>query len=323
MPNKPQEAGTAPTGDPTVPGHSRHVVPPEAAGQRLDVWLESRIPELSRSRIQGLIRNQQVTRDGHAVKPHQKVTTGMTVEVLIPPTRPANLAAEAIPLNVLYEDTHMIVINKPAGRVVHPAAGHASGTLVNALLHHCPDIEGIGGERRPGIVHRLDKDTSGVLVVAKNDHAMLEIQAQFKDRRVHKVYLAVVRGVPVKPEGRIEKNIARSTHDRKKMAVSATAGRLAVTRYRVVEALGSASLVRVVIETGRTHQIRVHMAHIGHPVAGDRVYGRKQAPLEAPRQMLHAAELTLDHPADHRRMTFTAPLPDDMSALLERLRGGQ
>jgi 23S rRNA pseudouridine1911/1915/1917 synthase len=298
----------------------------DAANQRVDIWLAKQLPDLSRSRIQSLIKSSRVTVDGKPVRPHSKLIKGMEIEIDIPPAQtPADLIAEDIPLDILYEDADMVVVNKPAGLVVHPAAGHASGTLVNALLHHCRDLPGIGGEIRPGLVHRLDKDTTGALVVAKNETSMKRLANQFKKRRVHKEYVAIVNGVPRTSSGRIETLIGRSPHDRKKMSTKpATGGRIAVTRYEVVESFDNCSLVRLVIETGRTHQIRVHMAHIGHPVAGDAQYGGKRrsgAEDEAPiRQMLHAERLSFTHPTRGHKVEFIAPLPDDMRRFLAKLR---
>jgi 23S rRNA pseudouridine1911/1915/1917 synthase len=298
----------------------------DAANQRVDVWLAKQLPDLSRSRIQSLIKAGRITVEGKPARPHGKLLKGMEIEIDIPPARPpADLIAEDIPLEIIYEDSDIVVVNKPAGLVVHPAAGHASGTLVNALLHHCRDLPGIGGEIRPGLVHRLDRDTTGVLVVAKSETSMKRLANQFKKRRVHKEYVAVVDGVPRPSSGRIETLIGRSAHDRKKMSTKpASGGRLAATRYEVVESFGSCSLVRLVIETGRTHQIRVHMAHIGHAVTGDAQYGRKRrAGLDddAPtRQMLHAERLSFTHPTRGHRVEFVAPLPDDMRRLLAKLR---
>lgn len=304
---------------------------PSDAGKRLDVWLDEQLPELSRSRIQALIREGHITVDGTGTTPHRKIRSGMAVSVEIPPPVNVDLVPEPIPLDILHEDRDTIVINKPAGLVVHPAAGHASGTLVNALLHHCPDIEGIGGEKRPGIVHRLDKDTSGVMIVAKNDAAMAAIMTQFKAGEVYKEYLALVRGIPAPAANTIETLIGRSKHDRKKMSARPPTGRNAVTHYETLETFTDCALVKAVIETGRTHQIRVHLAHIGHPVLGDRQYGGKcsvfsvrcsgkEEPVSIPRQMLHAHILGLVHPTTEKNMQFTAPIPPDMQALQDTLR---
>ena len=223
---------------------------------------------------------------------------------------------------MLYEDADLMVIDKPAGLVVHPAAGHASGTLVNALLHHCPDLPGIGGERRPGIVHRLDKDTSGALVAAKNERAMAGLLRQFKARQVRKEYVALVWGCPDPAEGLIDTLIGRHASDRKRMSARVERGRRAVTRYRVERRLGAWSLLRLVIETGRTHQIRVHLAYIGHPVVGDRQYGRRSEstlPIPASRQMLHAARLAFTHPVTDQIVAVESPLPRDLQALIEAI----
>ena len=292
------------------------------AGTRLDRWLSSQQPELSRSRVQALIREGHITVGGRVVKPHQKLAAGMEVHVAIPPLQPANALPENIPLSILYEDADILVINKPAGQVVHPAPGHAGGTLVNALLYHCRDLSGVGGQARPGIVHRLDKDTSGALVVAKNDAALQGLMRQFKGRQVRKEYLAAVRGRLSPSSGRIQTLIGRSEHDRKKMTARPRRGREAVTEYDTVEAWADASLVRVRIETGRTHQIRVHMSHLGHAVLGDAQYGRRRRedPASIARQMLHAARIAFAHPRTGKPMEFEAPLPDDMRHALEALR---
>ncbi len=291
---------------------------PEA---RLDLWLTEAVPEHSRSRWQSLIKDGRVTVNGARCKANQKLQAGDRVEWSVPDPAPATPQAEDISLDVLYEDKHMIVINKPAGLVVHPAVGNETGTLVNALLHHCTDLTGIGGEIRPGIVHRLDKDTSGVMVIAKNEASMAELSRQFKERETAKEYLTIVWGVPYGKRGTIETTIGRHPVHRKKMAANVRNGREAVSHFEVIEPLGEAALVRVKIETGRTHQIRVHMAHIKHPVIGDTVYGRGRASsVKAERQMLHAARLSLNHPKSGKPMTFEAPLPADMEALLKQLR---
>jgi len=298
----------------------------DATGRRLDVWLTERLTDLSRSRIQALIKSGHVTIGGKQLRPHAKIAAAMEVDVDIPAPQPSpKLAAENIPLDILHEDSEIVVVNKPAGLVVHPAAGHSSGTLVNALLYRCRDLAGIGGEIRPGLVHRLDKDTTGALVIAKNERSMRKLANQFKRRTVHKEYIAIVAGIPRPTAGRIETLIGRSAHDRKKMSTKpATGGRIAVTRYEVVESFDQTSLLRLIIETGRTHQIRVHMAHIGHPVVGDKQYGgnvrRLNLPVGVNRQMLHAELLSFHHPTENRKVEFRAPLPEDMQALLDELR---
>jgi len=288
---------------------------------RLDAWLAEEEPELSRARWQTLIQENRVTVNGESVKRNHKLHAGDRVEWTIPEPVSTEVLPEDIPLNILYEDPHMIVINKPSGLVVHPAAGNETGTLVNALLHHCTDLAGIGGEIRPGIVHRLDKDTSGVMVVAKNETAMNELSRQFKARETGKEYIALIWGTPAPTLGTIKAPIGRHPIHRKKMAANVRNGRDAVSHYEVIESFGKASLIRVKIETGRTHQIRVHMAHLKHPVIGDTLYGRThKSGLQAPRQMLHAAQLQLTHPHSGEKMTFTAPCPKDMETLLKQLR---
>jgi 23S rRNA pseudouridine1911/1915/1917 synthase len=297
---------------------------PDDAGQRLDVWLHAQAPDLSRARIQALIADGCVTCAARKLTAHTRVTAGLACRLAIPPPQDAALQPEAIALDVLFEDADLIVVNKQAGLVVHPAAGHASGTLVNALLHHCADLRGIGGEKRPGIVHRLDKDTTGVIVAAKHEAALANLQAQFKGGTVRKEYAAIVHGPPDPPAGTIDTPIGRGRHDRKKMSTRTAAGRRAITHYALREPLGPAALVAVRIATGRTHQIRVHMAHIGHPVVGDARYGSPKrdrlAGIAAPRQMLHAARLGIRHPGTDRPLALEAPLPADMAALLQALR---
>jgi len=305
------------------PGATHHSLTLSEPASRLDAWLVDRFPEHSRARWQELIRNGFVTVNGQPRKPSQELREGDTVDIRIPPPTAVEVAPEAIPLNILYEDPDLIVINKPPGLVVHPAPGHDSGTLVNALLHHCTDLKGIGGELRPGIVHRLDLDTSGTLVIAKNEQAMAHLAAQFKGRSVRKEYVALVWGSPEPPSGRIETLVGRNPHDRKKMSARPLSGKPAVTLYETVSTFGDVSFLRVRIETGRTHQIRVHLAHIGHPVVGDRQYGRPRRtdlPAPAPRQMLHAERLAFRHPRTGEELEFVSPLPDDMKNLLAALK---
>jgi 23S rRNA pseudouridine1911/1915/1917 synthase len=296
----------------------------ERRGARLDVWLRGALPDYSRARLQGLIKEGRVQVDGRPVKAAHRLAVGERISVSIPDAAPAVLRPQSIPLDVLYEDADIVVVNKPAGLVVHPAAGHADGTLANALLHRCRDLTGIGGELRPGIAHRLDKDTSGVLVAAKTETALNGLVAQFKARTVHKDYLALVWGVPRPASGAIETPIGRSRHDRKKMSAAPARGRPALTRYATVETFGAlAALLRVTIATGRTHQIRVHLTHLGHSVVGDRQYGRRRPeplPVEPARQMLHAARLAFAHPRTGAPLAFEAPLPADMQSLLAALR---
>ena len=299
------------------------VVPPEGIGARLDAWLASRCEGFSRSRVQGLIRAERMRVNGRVVlRAAFKVNPGDVVTLAVPPPVPAEPQPEDIPLSIVYEDEHIIVIDKPAGLVVHPAPGHLEGTLVNALLHHCPDLEGIGGVARPGIVHRLDQDTSGVMVVAKTEAAMRTLTKEFASHaNIRKTYLAVVHGTPVPAEGRIENMIGRCPWDRKKMAVVERNGKVAVTNYRTLSA-GQRSLVECVIETGRTHQIRVHMASLGCPVVGDAVYGRpgwdRQLVPPPARQLLHAWKLELKHPVTRVPLSFEAKPPPDFSPYLAK-----
>lgn len=290
--------------------------------QRLDKLLLARNPDFSRSRIEGLIKAGFVTVNGAvAEKAGMKVSDDDDIEVEIPPPVPANPEPEKIPLDILFEDDDMIVINKVPGMVVHPAPGHFTGTLVNALLARCPDLSGIGGVARPGIVHRLDQYTSGVMVVAKSHKAMEGLAKAFASHTaVEKTYLAVCRGRPRLDAGRIENLIGRHPVDRKRMAILENGGKRAVTNWRVVKSSGELSVIECRIETGRTHQIRVHMASLGCPVIGDAVYGkpaldRRISPVPA-RQMLHAWRLKLWHPTENRQMEFVAPVPDDMKVYL-------
>ncbi len=295
-------------------------VPAEGAEGRLDAWLASQAAELSRARIQALIKEGRVTCDGAVVKATGKLKAGQVIEIAVPAPVPAEPVPEDIPLDILYEDGDCLVLNKPAGLVVHPAPGHATGTLVNALLHHCRDLGGVGGVERPGIVHRLDKDTSGLMVVAKNDAAMAGFVRLFQTGGITKEYLALVHGVPPKLSGTVSTMIGRHPAQRKKMAVVARNGKQAVTHYTVEKRLGDITLVRCRIETGRTHQIRVHMQSLGCPVAGDGVYGKsaadKRLPVVPARQMLHATRLSFAHPVTGAAMAFEAPLPPDFVACM-------
>ena len=290
-------------------------VPEEGAEGRLDAWLASQVAELSRARIQALIKEGRVTCGGAAIKSNGKPKPGQVIEIAVPALVSAEPVPENIPLDILYEDGDCLVINKPAGLVVHPAPGHAAGTLVNALLFHCRDLGGVGGVERPGIVHRLDKDTSGLMVVAKNDAAMAGFVRLFQTGGITKEYLTLVHGVPPKPSGTVSTLIGRHPAQRKKMAVVARNGKQAVTHYAVEQRFGDITLVRCRIETGRTHQIRVHMQSLGCPVVGDTVYGRTAADNRLPhfpaRQMLHATHLAFAHPVTGAAMDFTAPPPAD------------
>ena len=290
-------------------------------GGRLDLTLVMHVPDLSRTRIQQLIHSGLVKIDGLVVsKPGFRLNGGEVVEILIPAPTPSKLQAEQIPIDIIFETEDLLVVNKPAGMVVHPSAGHETGTLVHAALAYSPDMEGVGGEVRPGVVHRLDKDTSGLILLAKNDTAHHEFQQQFKDRSVEKVYLALVDGGPPTPSGRIEAHIGRDPRHRKRMAVVHSGkGREAITIYHTIESFSEHSLLEVHPKTGRTHQIRVHLAYIKCPVVGDRGYGRKRPTLPIKRQFLHAARLTVRLPGEATSRRFEAPLPSDLAAVLDDL----
>lgn len=301
---------------------------------RFDALVAAHVLELSRTHAAGLIREGLVTVNGQSVKAGYRVKTGDVIHGCIPTPTPVEILPTPMDLDVLFEDDLLIVINKPPGLVVHPAAGHTDDTLVNALLHHCPDLAGIGGQVRPGIVHRLDKDTSGVLVVAKNDQAQAALSQQFKDRLVTKTYLAVVKGNPLENSGCVDLPIGRHPSDRKKMSVASRKGRTAITLWTVRERFREAALLEVDLKTGRTHQIRVHCAAIGYPILGDVVYGRlrglermaHQHPAfyeivaNIQRQLLHAASLAFFHPINGQPCSFQAPLPQDMEATIQALR---
>lgn len=308
------------------------------AGQRLDRWLTEQLPKHSRSTIQRWIKEGHVQIDGAVAKASQKLEAQQAITVQPPPVvEVPDLMPEALPLHILYEDADLFVINKAAGMVVHPAPGHESGTLVHAILHQSPDLEGVGGERRPGIVHRLDKDTSGVLVVAKHNRALQHLQAQFKARTVYKEYLALVEGRIDPPKGRINAPIGRHPVDRKRQAILTAdsrdghpGGREAITDYyteatftapgRASNAVARFSLVRVILHTGRTHQIRVHLAWRKHPIVGDTLYGYRQSRLPLERQFLHAHKLRLQLPSTGEQKEFIASLPPDLQAVLTRLK---
>jgi len=306
------------------------VITPALHGTRLDRALASLLPDLSRERVKALILEGRVTGPGGrlADDPALKVKAAAEFAVAVPQAAPAEAVAQAIDLVIPYEDDHLIVVDKPAGMVVHPAAGNPDGTLVNALLHHCAGrLSGIGGVARPGIVHRIDKDTSGLLVVAKTDKAHEGLARQFKDHSIARRYLALVNGVPAPPSGTVDTWIGRSDGDRKKMAVHrAGRGKHAVTHYRTLERLDRAALVECRLETGRTHQVRVHMAHLGHPLLGDPVYGRAGphkallGELGFRRQALHAAFLGFIHPVTSESVQFESPITDDMQQLFSHLR---
>jgi len=311
-----------------VTAHRRtFTVSDEYEGVRLDRFLASVAVGQSRSAIQRLIKDGRVQVGGGGAKANQPVKAGQEVVVDVPEPTEATPRPEALDLPILYQDEDVIVVDKPAGMVVHPAAGHEDGTLVNALLHHVHDLSGIGGEKRPGIVHRLDRGTSGLIVAAKNDRAHEELARQFHDREVEKEYIALVWGV-VQAGRRIDEPIGRDPVNRKKMSARARRSREAVTRIVRAEHLPGLTLARIAIHTGRTHQIRVHLSAIGHPIVGDALYGgvhrrvahdiRAVSRLERP--FLHAAHLVFKHPADGRRMEFTSPLPEDLQRVLEEIR---
>jgi 23S rRNA pseudouridine1911/1915/1917 synthase len=297
-------------------------------GERLDTWLRRQYPAMSRSAIQRLMEEGHITVNGAPAKPTHSPRVGEVIRVEWPEAKPAGAHPEDIPLDILFEDDALLVLNKPAGLVVHPAAGNEKHTLVNALLHHCAgQLSGVGGVARPGIVHRLDKDTSGCLVVAKNDETHLALSAQFAERRIHKVYLAILCGELAREKGEIRAAIARHVSHRKSMAVDDERGREAHTSYHVLERLNGATLAEAILHTGRTHQIRVHFQHLGYPLVGDATYGQRQnrrltelTRYAAPRQMLHAHELGFTHPRTGRKLAFKAPLPDDFMEALKVLR---
>jgi 23S rRNA pseudouridine1911/1915/1917 synthase len=321
----------------------RAVVAADQAGWRLDRFLAAALGDISRSRIQQLLEAGAVTHTRKTIRDGNfRVKPGEAFTVSVPPPAPAEPQAEDIPLDVVYEDNDLIVINKPAGLVVHPAAGNPDGTLVNALIAHCgKSLKGVGGVARPGIVHRLDKDTSGLLVAAKNERAMASLAKQFANHTIERAYQAVVWGAPRAGDGMVAGQIGRNPFDRKRMAVLRDGGKEARTRYRVLETFGAAdrpfaSLVECRLETGRTHQIRVHLTHLGHPLIGDPSYGRARQPPRAktpaetvafeaaaafPRQALHAFVLGFQHPSLHRTLRFESPAPADIAALIKALRG--
>jgi len=294
------------------------------SGRRLDVIIASRISNCSRSFSAGLIQKGEILVQGEVKKPSYRVKTGDNISVNIPPPEPVLSEPEPHNIDILYEDKHIIVINKEPGLVVHPAPGHNNGTLVNRLLYHCPGLEGIGGKLRPGIVHRLDKDTSGTIVAAKNDTAHINLAAQFKSRKIIKIYLALVHGVVKSESGSISLPIGRHPSDRKKMSTISRKSRSAKTFWKVIERFNGTTLLELDLKTGRTHQIRVHCTAINHPIVGDHVYGGKKTaknlPAFVPRQMLHAWRLEFAHPVTGKAMSFKSPVPPDMEKIIETLR---
>lgn len=291
---------------------------------RLDRWLAEQLPELSRSRLQKLIEQGEVQINGEVCRSKkQEIQVGDRVCLTIPAAEPLELKAESMPLDILYEDEHLLILNKPVGLVVHPAPGHGEGTLVNALLAHCSDLAGIGGVQRPGIVHRLDKDTSGAIAIAKTDLAHQRLQAQFKAKTAQRFYLAIVYGAPAAEHGTVDQPIGRHPVDRKKMAIvpEEKGGRQAVTHWQVRERLGNYTLMEFRLETGRTHQIRVHCACMGHPVVGDPQYSSGRSPgVNLPGQALHAYRLRVQHPLSNQWIDVTANPPDSFLTLLRVLR---
>jgi 23S rRNA pseudouridine1911/1915/1917 synthase len=290
--------------------------------ERLDKFLVGLLQEFSRSRIQGLIADGFVEVNGHAAKKAgQTLEGGSNVTVRIPPAVPTDLTAEDIPLDILFENDDLIVVNKPAGMVVHPAAGHPSGTLVNAILGYDPELEGIGGEERPGVVHRLDKETSGLILLAKNERAHRWLQDQFRLRNVEKTYLALVDGKPPTPSGRVEAHIGRDPSHRKRMAVvPESRGREAISEYKTVESFKGHTLLEFHPLTGRTHQIRLHCAFLGCPIVGDEIYGKRHSSVELGRHFLHAFRLRIVLPGETEPNHFEAPLPDELARVLIALR---
>ncbi|MBE6984486.1 MAG: RluA family pseudouridine synthase [Ruminococcaceae bacterium] len=291
------------------------------SGVRVDVFLAQQMPELTRSAVQRLIEQGNVTLDGVPIRKNAKTIALALYEVTIPEVKPVELVAQDIALDVVYEDEDLLVVNKPKGLVVHPAAGHEDGTLVNALLHHCGDsLSGINGEKRPGIVHRIDMDTTGLLIVAKNDFAHQHLSDQLKDHTLSRTYECIVRGGFKTDSGTVNAPIGRHPTDRKRMAVTMKNSREAVTHWRVLERFGQYTHVQCRLETGRTHQIRVHMAHIGHPIAGDPIYGVKKPELGLTSQCLHAKELTFIHPRTQKKITVFCPLPEEFESALKKLK---
>lgn len=292
----------------------------EESSVRIDAWLSGKMEEYSRSYIQKLCQDGNIKVNGAPVKSNYKLKTGDKVTVEIPEAEVLQVTAEEIPLAIVYEDEHIIVINKPKGMVVHPAAGNYSGTLVNALMKHCGDsLSDINGVIRPGIVHRIDKDTSGLLVVAKNNHAHEFLSKKLKTHDIKREYIALVEGIIYENSGKIDAPIGRHPVDRKKMSVNLKSGRHAVTHFKVVERFPAATYLELKLETGRTHQIRVHMSYINHPIIGDEVYGRKKQRFDTQGQVLHARKLTFEHPATGELMEFETPVPEYFKKLLEDL----
>lgn len=293
----------------------------QEGGQRIDLFLARNLPELSRSAVQRLLEQGCITCEGKPLAKNGKTVAGQVFEILLPEVKETPILPQQIPLDIVYEDEDLLVINKPKGMVVHPAAGHVDGTLVNALLYHCGDsLSGINGEKRPGIVHRIDMDTTGLLIVAKNDFAHQHLSAQLKDHSLHRSYECIVRGGFREDRGTVDAPIGRHPTDRKRMAVTEKNSRNAVTHWEVLQRYGAYTHLRCRLKTGRTHQIRVHMAYLNHPIAGDPLYGVKKAELGLSSQCLHAGALTFLHPRSGEEMTLSCPLPEEFLRALERLQ---
>ncbi len=296
------------------------IVEETAAGERLDKYLAFKMPEYTRSFLQKLLKEERVTAEGKPAKANLRLKASQKIEISIPPAKETAILPEQIPLDILYEDEDLLIVNKPKGMVVHPSAGHTDGTLVNAILYHCKDsLSGINGEIRPGIVHRIDRDTTGSLVVCKNDESHLRVAEQIKAHTMTRVYRGIVSGTMPEAQGRIEGRIGRHPTDRKKMAVLSDSGKPAVTHYKTLTQWKHAAYLEFRLETGRTHQIRVHMAHIGHPLLGDTVYGSSKNPLHLNGQTLHAMTIGLMHPRTNAYLEVTAPLPEYFTDLLQKL----
>lgn len=297
------------------------MVSPEDAGVRIDKYLAEQLPDITRSYLQKLLKDGSVQMNGKPVKASTKTAAGAVIALTIPEPEEPEILPENIPLDILYEDSDVILINKPKDMVVHPAAGHYTGTLVNALMYHCKgDLSGINGVLRPGIVHRIDKDTTGVLIVCKNDRAHNALAEQLKEHSITRKYRAIVCGNLKEDEGTVDAPLGRHPQDRKKMAIVRSGGKRAVTHYRVLERFGNYTYIECRLETGRTHQIRVHMASLGHPLLGDEIYGRAKSPFKLEGQTLHAMVLGFIHPTTGEYMEFEAPLPEYFEKLLEKLR---
>lgn len=302
-------------------GLQRLTVSPEDAGVRIDKYLAEQLPDITRSYLQKLLKDGSVQMNGKPVKASTKTAVGAVIALTIPEPEEPEILPENIPLDILYEDSDVILINKPKNMVVHPAAGHYTGTLVNALMYHCRgDLSGINGVLRPGIVHRIDKDTTGVLIVCKNDRAHNALAEQLKEHSITRKYRAIVCGNLKEDEGTVDAPLGRHPQDRKKMAIVRSGGKRAVTHYRVLERFGNNTYIECQLETGRTHQIRVHMASLGHPLLGDEIYGRAKSPFKLEGQTLHAMVLGFIHPTTGEYMEFEAPLPEYFEKLLEKLR---